>query len=286
MNKVDLHVHTNASDGRFSPADIILKAHELKLAYIAITDHDTVSGIFPALETAKTLSYPKVIPGVELSADIPEGEVHILGYFINCQNKELQASLEIFRNSRLNRALKMTANLQNLGINIDWKRVAEIAGDSTIGRPHIAQAMLEKGYITTFKDAFNKYIGRDCPAYVPREKMTPVEAVKLVLQADGLPVMAHPFTVSNPEQLIIQLQSSGLVGIEAYYNNYNASDMKRLVRLAEQYNLCVTGGSDYHGIDMNNETMIGDVDLPFKAVEQLLLLAEQSGLKPALQEYK
>jgi len=282
MNKVDLHVHTNASDGRFSPAEIIIKAHELQLAYIAVTDHDTVSGIIPALEAAKTLPYPKVIPGVEISTDIPEGEVHILGYFIDYHNSELQAALENFRNSRLNRALKMTSKLQNLGIDIEWKRVAEIAGDSTIGRPHIAQAMLEKGYITAFKDAFNKYIGRNCPAYVPREKMTPVEAVQLVLQADGLPVMAHPFTVSNPEVLIIQLKAAGLVGIEAYYNDYSANETKRLLNLAEQNNLCVTGGSDYHGIDMNNETMMGDVDVPFKAVEQLLSLAEQSGLKLAL----
>jgi len=150
-----------------------------------------------------------------------------------------------------------------------------------MGRPHIAQAMLEKGYITSFKEAFDKYISRDGPAYVEREKMTPVEAVELLLQVNGLPVLAHPFTANNTEMLIAELKAAGLVGIETYYNGYTADEISGLVSLADKYNLIATGGSDYHGLDATNETMIGGVDVPLESVERLITLAEQRALKLA-----
>ncbi len=219
MSKVDLHIHSTASDGRLTPAEIVNKSAELGLTIIAIADHDSLDGIAPALVAAKAFPWLRVIPCVEISTDVPGGEVHVLGYFIDYTDHELEASLARMRNSRQGRALGMIAKLEKLGMPIDWERVQELAGGGSIGRPHIAQAMLEKGYIASLKEAFTKYIGRDGPAYVEREKLTPAEAVQLVLQANGLPVLAHPFTINDPETMIIELKAAGLVGIEAYYND-------------------------------------------------------------------
>ena len=173
----------------------------------------------------------------------------------------------------------MVTKLESLGVHVDWQRVQEIAGSGSIGRPHIAQAMLEKGYIVSIKEAFNKYINRNGPAYVKREKMTPVEAVELILQAKGLPVLAHPFTINDPETMVIELKAAGLIGIEAYYNDYNGDTTDKLVALAKKHNLITTGGSDFHGIDAGTETMIGGVDVPMESAEQLIALAEQQGQK-------
>ena len=275
MSRVDLHIHSTASDGRLTPADIVQEAAGRGLTYIALTDHDTVDGIAPAQAAAQAFPQLKVIPGVEISTDIPQGEVHILGYFIDYTDPELRAALDRFRNSRLRRAQGMVAKLENLGIHIDWQRVQEIAGASSIGRPHIAQAMLEKGYISSFKQAFTEYLSRDGPAYVEREKMTPVEAVELIAKARGLAVLAHPLTAGDPEALTTELKAAGLVGIEAHYDGYSAEEINRLVGLAQKHNLIATGGSDYHGLEPSNETAIGGADVPMESVEQLIALAKQ-----------
>ena len=175
----------------------------------------------------------------------------------------------------------MVAKLRNLGYYIKWERVQEIAGSGALGRPHIAQAMLEKGYINSLKEAFTKYIGRDGPAYVEREKMTPVEAVELVLQSGGLPVLAHPLTIPDPETMVIELKAAGLVGIEAYYAGYTTEEINGLVSLADRHGLIATGGSDYHGLDESDETIIGGMDVPIESVEQLVALAEQRRTKLA-----
>ncbi len=275
MSGVDLHIHSTASDGRFSPADVVRKSVENGLTVIALADHDTVEGIAPALAAASAFPRLRVIPCIEISTDVPNGEVHVLGYFIDYTDHDLLATLEGMRDSRRKRALGMIARLGDLGMHIDWERVRAIAGGGSIGRPHIAQAMLEKGYIASFKEAFTRYIGRGGAAYVEREKMTPQDAVRLVLLANGLPVLAHPLTVSDPEAMIIELTVAGLVGIEAYYNAYTADEVNRLVSLADRHNLVATGGSDYHGLDDSNETMIGGVDVSLESVEQLIALAEQ-----------
>ncbi|MBE9483051.1 MAG: PHP domain-containing protein [Chloroflexi bacterium] len=274
MSKVDLHIHSTVSDGKLEPADIVRKSAESGLTVIAIADHDTVDGIAPALLAAKAFPSLKIIPCVEISTDVPSGEVHILGYFIDYASQELRAVLDKSRNSRRKRAQGMVAKLGSLGIHIEWQRVQEIAGSGSIGRPHIAQAMLEKGYITSLKEAFTKYISRGGSAYVEREKMTPVEAVELILQANGLPVLAHPLTINDPETLIVELKAAGLVGIEAYYNGYTADEISSIVNLADKYGLIASGGSDYHGLDVSDETMIGGVDVPIKSAEQLIALAE------------
>ncbi len=281
MSEVDLHIQSTASDGRFSPAEVVRKSAEAGLTVIALADHDTVDGIVPALEAAKTFHQLKVIPGVEISTDVPQGEIHLRGYFVDYTRSELLTTLARMRNSREERAQKMIAKLRGLGLPIEWERVKEIANTGSIGRPHLAQAMLEKGYIASIKEAFTKYIGWGGPAYVERDKITPVEAVELILRANGWPVLAHPLTINDPEAMIVELKAGGLVGIEAYYAGYTTEEIKRLVGLADKYGLIATGGTDYHGMDTSTETPIGGVDVPIAAVEQLSALAEKRALKPA-----
>lgn len=282
MSKVDLHVHSTASDGRLSPEEVVRKAAELGLAVIALADHDSVDGIIPALKAARGFPQLKLIPAVEVSTDVPSGEVHILGYFIDYTSSELAEALARFRDSRERRAQGMVAKLAQLGIQIEWQRVKELAGDGSIARPHIAQAMLEKGYISSIREAFDKYIARDGPAYVEREKLTPAQAVELIVQAEGLAVMAHPLTAPDPEAMIAELKKVGLVGLEAYYDGYSAEEISALVELAERHGLITTGGSDYHGLDESDETMMGGVEVPMAAAEKLMALAGERALKSAI----
>ncbi len=280
-SRIDLHIHTSASDGKFSPEDIVHRSAELGLTIIALCDHDSVDGIVPALEAARGFSQIRVIPSVEVSTYAPDSEVHLLGYFIDYTDPELKATLVSLRSSRRERAKRIIAKLEGLDVHIDWGRVQEIAGSGSIGRPHIAQAMLEKGYITSFKEAFTKYIGFKGPAYIERQKITPAEAVALITRAGGLPVLAHPLTVNNPEMLIAKLKTAGLVGLEVNYNGYTENERDSLAQLAKKYDLIATGGSDYHGLDDSAETMIGGIYVPQESAEQLIALAQSRALKPA-----
>ena len=279
MSQVDLHVHSAASDGRYTPAEIVHMAVTAGMKVIALTDHDTIDGIVPAIEAAREFPTLTLIPGVELSTDTTGGEVHVLGYFIDYTNQEFKAGLERMRNSRAIRTEKMVAKLKELGCDVELARVREIAGSGSLGRAHVAQALLEKGYTGSFKEAFTKYIGRDCPAYVAREKLTPDEAVQLIVKVHGLPVLAHPFTTVNPETIVRELKKSGLAGMEVYYAGYLPAETNNLLNLAQKYDLIPTGGTDYHGIDTASEMTIGGTDVPMLFVEKLIALAEQRGLK-------
>ncbi|MEJ2046798.1 MAG: PHP domain-containing protein [Dehalococcoidia bacterium] len=273
MSRVDLHIHSTASDGALSPEEVVGESVRRGLSVIALTDHDTVNGLAPDLAAAEAFPGLRVVPGVELSTDVAQGEVHILGYFIDYSDGELLARLERMRNSRRERAQEMIARLGDLGVNIDWSRVQEIAGEGSVGRPHLAQAMVEGGYVGSLKEAFDSYIGRGGPAYVERRKLTPAAAVELILRVRGLPVLAHPLTVADPETLVIELKAAGLIGIEAHYKDYSAADVGRLLSLAESHQLAVTGGSDYHGLDTESEAGIGSVEVPLSAAEHLMALA-------------
>jgi len=274
ISRVDLHLHSTVSDGRLTPPELVARAAGLGLEVIALTDHDTIDGIVPALEAAKKFPGLKLIPGVEISTDLPEGEAHVLGYFIDYTDKDLAAQLTRFRDSRQGRARGMIARLAEMGMPVDWERVREIAGEGSIGRPHIARAMLEKGYIETFEEAFDNYIGHGGPAYVAREKMTPAEATALILGARGLPVLAHPFTVGDPEEMIKDLKPTGLVGLEAHYKDYSEAQIGQLLELAGKYGLIATGGTDYHGIGDSSEVMLGGTDVPLECAERLIALAD------------
>jgi predicted metal-dependent phosphoesterase TrpH len=273
VSRVDLHTHSTASDGKLTPEEVVRKAAALGIKYLALTDHDTVDGIIPAIETARAFPRLTFIPGVEVSTDVPEGEIHVLGYFIDYTSPELTARLKRFRDSREGRARGIVDKLAGLGIDIDYRRVLEIAGEGSIGRPHIAQAMLEKGYISNFKEAFDKYIGREGPAYVEREKMTPEEAVALILRSGGIPVLAHPFTVTDPEVRAAELKKAGLVGIEAYYKDNTPEVTEATLKIAKDNGLIATGGTDYHGIEGSGDVMLGSVDVPVKAARALIKLA-------------
>lgn len=246
---------------------------------IAITDHDTVAGIPEALERARKHSSLTVIPGVEINTDVPGNEVHILGYYLDYKNQELENSLSRMRSSRENRAKKMAQLLSGLGMPIDWEMIQKIAGKGSIGRPHVAQAMLEKGYVLSIKEAFEKYIGREGPAYVERDKMLPEEAVKLIRKAGGLAVLAHPGTLKNVQEMVSRLILTGLVGIEAYYGDYSEDNKGKLANLAKKFGLIATGGSDFHGLDSANETAMGGVYVPLEAVNKLSLMAKELPVK-------
>ncbi len=269
-SKVDLHLHTTASDGIYTPSEITRRAAEKGLEYISITDHDTVNGVAEAQAAARELNGLTVIPGVEISTDYANGLVHILGYFVDYNSLKFQQALKEMRLSRELRAQGMIDKLAGLGIHIDWPRVKRIAGEASIGRPHIAQAMLEKGYINGIPEAFYKYIGQGGPAYVERIKTTPEEAARLILDSGGLPVLAHPLTIDRPEAMIVKLKAIGLVGIEAYYGEFNQKQINLLVKLSKKHTLIATGGSDYHGFGTEIETMLGDADVPLEAVQRLV----------------
>ena len=276
--KCDLHLHTTASDGRLKPAEIVRLAVKKQVEIAAITDHDTVSGIEEALVEASIIPRIKIIPGVEINTDLATGELHVLGYFIDYTNREFIATMEKIQESRVGRARKMVGKLGQLGVPISWQRVLELAHGESICRPHVAQALLEKGYISTESEAFDKYIGRNGPAYIEREKVKPEDAVKIIEKAGGVPVLAHPADIQGIEALIRRLKTAGLKGLEAYYGQYDNETINRLVSLAHKYNLLTTGGTDYHHFQDNREAMLGSVDLPRESIIRLYSAAGKSAL--------
>jgi predicted metal-dependent phosphoesterase TrpH len=269
--KFDLHLHTTASDGKYTPAQLVEWCAKLGLKAIAITDHDSVGGVAPALEAARAYPDLRIIPGVEISTDVAHGEVHILGYFVDYRAETFTSRLEHLRLSRVQRGQKMVAKLEALGMPLSWERVLQIAGWGSIGRPHIAEAMLERGYVPSVREAFVKYISREGPAYVEREKMTPTEAVEFLRESNGLPVLAHPGEID--EKLLNELVAAGLAGIEVYYNGYTPEIRQRLKTLAKRHKLATTGGSDFHGVEGLGEAIPGSVEVPAKALDQLLFIA-------------
>jgi predicted metal-dependent phosphoesterase TrpH len=273
--RVDLHLHTTASDGRLSAGELVQIAAEQGVGVIAITDHDTVASIEPALFAAECFPYVRVIPGVEINTDVRKGEVHVLGYFIDYKNEILLKSLSDLRNSRITRARKMVDKLKELGVPVAWERVLEIADGGSIGRPHIAQAMYELNHISTLQDAYDKYIGRNAPAYAERERVSPKEAVELIVQAGGIPVLAHPAKMADLEQTIVELKTAGLAGIETYYDGYGKEAISRLRKLAREHGLITTGGSDFHGFDDEHETPLGEAKVPFACAKRLISLARK-----------
>ncbi len=266
---IDLHLHTTTSDGKLSPREIVRLAARESIDIIAITDHDSMEGVPEAVEEAQSYPFLKVIPGVEISTYNPEVEIHLLGYFASLDSGELEQRLEHFRLSRRQRAQRMVQKLEGLGISLDYDRVREIAGSGSVGRPHIAQAMVEKGYIESPREAFERYIGRDSPAYVEREKITPEEAVELVVRSKGIPVLAHPRDIPCLSELISKLKEVGLQGMEVYYNGYVFEDRQYLKSLAQKHNIISFGGSDYHGIHPD-ETSPGKTDFPPREEEELI----------------
>lgn len=258
MLPIDLHVHSTRSDGTFTPSQLVDYAIEKGLAAFALTDHDTVDGLAEAFVYAESLRLkqsaplvPEVIPGIEFSTEYCGRDVHILGLYIDYQDQAFTHRLQEFVDTRVLRNRKMCRLLQEAGFDITYEALLEAFPDSVITRAHYAKYMLGRGYTRSMKEAFDRYIGDDCPCYVPREKVTPVQAVKLVLEAGGVPILAHPIlyrlTAPQLEELTLELKAAGLVGIEAVYSTYNEAEERQIRTLAARQGLLVSGGSDFHG---------------------------------------
>ncbi|HEY5112689.1 MAG TPA: PHP domain-containing protein, partial [Coriobacteriia bacterium] len=212
-SRADFHTHTNASDGRLTPGDLVRLAVSRNLEILAVTDHDSTEGVAEALAVAGEHPGFTLVPGIEMSTDIPGDEIHVLGYFLNYQDPEFQATLTGLRTARRDRGRMMVEKLHGMGIDIPWERVEELAGDGSVGRPHVAQALVDLGCVSTFQQAFERYIGRNGPAYVGRAKLTPVEAIAMLAKAGALPALAHPASLSNLDDLLVQLKVAGMVGV-------------------------------------------------------------------------
>lgn len=265
--RVDLHTHTNASDGESSPEELVALARKRHVSVLALTDHDTTAGIERAMQAVRAAGDIEFIPGVELSCDVPGAEVHMLGYFIEWQLPELQVMLEKFREGRFGRAQKMVEKLNELGVPVTFERVQNIAGDASIGRPHVAQALLEIGAVQDVKEAFDKYIGRNGPAYFERYRLTPEDAIALILQARGVPVLAHP---ENVLEYVPALVQAGLAGLEVWYAQYDQRFQGQLNEIAKEHGLIATGGSDFHGLHkMGHMSALGQAPVPTSVVAKL-----------------
>ncbi len=273
MALVDLHLHTTASDGRLSPTELVQLAASQNVQFMAVTDHDSTDGLEEAFSAAKGFDGMEIIPGIELGTDIPGTEVHMLAYFIQHNRPDMQEELKRLRAGRQDRAKGMVDKLTEMGFPMDWERVQEIAGDGAVGRPHVAQAMVERGYVSETKEAFDKYIGRSCPAYVEREKMTPAESIELIKSWGGVPVLAHPIYIPNFESILGELVNAGLAGVEVYYAKCTQEQIDKVASLAAEYDLLPCGGSDYHGTDSKDEPLPGSMGPSVEVVEQLRQLA-------------
>lgn len=262
--EADLHTHSTASDGADTPAQIVEKAAAMGLKAVGITDHDAVDGLAEALQRGKELGI-EVVPGVEINTDYKGQEVHILGYYIDFQHPSLLATLEDMRRFRRQRIETMVGKLRALGLDIHIDEVKEVAGEAAMGRPHLARVMMEKGYVSSVTEAFERYIGLGRPAYVPRTHLTPFAAVEIVGKAGGIPVLAHPGLVGRDE-IIPRLISVGLMGLEVWHSDHTAEDASRYLALAEKLDLLVTGGSDYHGGEVKPDIPLGGWGVSYSRV--------------------
>lgn len=242
--KIDLHMHTTHSDGAFSPTELVLKAKEAGLDIISITDHDSVNGIKEAIAVGKDAGV-EVIPGLEISTDLDEKEVHLLAYFIDIDNEELQKYLSFFRDERFHRAKRIVQKLRNLGLSITIDDVIDHARNSAIGRPHIAYAMVNLGLISNYYEAFERFIGDYGPAFERKIHVSPQSATKLISDAGGLSFVAHPGYMK--ESILIDLIKAGIDGIEVIHPSHSESQINFYRGIVNQYCLLESGGSDFHG---------------------------------------
>ncbi len=251
MKAVDLHVHSDKSDGSMSPAALTAYAAEKGLRAFALTDHDTIDGLAEALEAAKQFPDLEVIPGIEFSTEYKGRDIHIVGLYIRYDDPEFLKYLTDFQDSRIRRNEKMCNNLAAAGIDISFAKLQSEFPDSVITRAHYARYLLEHGYVGSLKEAFDRYVGDHSKYFVPREKVTPVQAVELILRAGGIPILAHPilYRMSDAalEELVSQLKDAGLIGMECIYSTYSSAEERDMKRLADKYGLTYSGGSDFHG---------------------------------------
>jgi predicted metal-dependent phosphoesterase TrpH len=256
---IDLHTHSTASDGSYSPAEVVRLAKEGGLAAVALTDHDTVDGLPEAVAAGEELGV-EVIPGVEISAQFPGGTMHILGLFVDYRNGRLDERLAVLKQARIDRNPRIIAKLNGLGIPITMAQVNRISGGGQVGRPHIARALLEMGYIQDIQEAFDRFLGWHKPAYVSKFRFPPNQALAMIREAKGIPVLAHPFTLGLGsayalKNLVIELKGLGLAGLEVYYSEHTPEQEAMYLKLARELDLQISGGSDFHGLNKPEITL-------------------------------
>lgn len=250
MKIVDLHVHSNKSDGTCSPSELVDLAIQKGLSAFALTDHDTTAGLDEAIEYAKGRDI-EVVPGIEFSTEYQGRDIHVLGLAIDYKAPVFADRLQAFVDSRIGRNRKMCRNLTEAGIDISYEKLMAAYPGAVITRAHYARYLLDHGYVKSLPEAFERYVGDHCPYFVPREKVTPVQAVQLIRQAKGIPVLAHPTLYHMGkdalQKLVSSLTEAGLVGLEAVYSTYSAGEEREMRQLALRNGLFISGGSDFHG---------------------------------------
>ena len=266
MKFADLHLHTQFSDGTFTPEELVLYAQKSGLACIALTDHDTVEGCARAAAACAPVRM-EFIPGAELTAEHEDIEVHILGYFLDTENQVLLDRIAQFQTVRQRRIHEMVAALNKLGVPLRVEAVFALANCKSPGRPHVARALVKEKLIGSLDEAFERFLKKGRPAWVPKTKMSALESVELIHQAGGLAVMAHP-GLNRSDEIIPDLVAAGLDGIECFHTKHSTTMSERYLEIAEKHNLLVTGGSDCHGFS-KARPLIGTVKLPYEHVEKL-----------------
>ena len=257
MEYADLHIHTTASDGILSPEQVIWWAAKKQLKAISITDHDTINGVAEALLINKQNNDIEIVPGIELNSYFNGEEVHVLGYYIDITDEAFLNKLKEIQDFRYNRALKIIKKLNMLNISISVDQVLSISKGDSVGRPHIARALVKNGYAKDVKDAFNRYLAKDCPAYVERYKLTTKQAIETINNIKGIPVLAHPGLLNN-KAIINELLDLGFRGIEVYHSKHDESAVNRFLKIALEKDLLITGGSDCHGKLIDGKPELGN----------------------------
>ncbi len=268
VRRIDLHVHSTASDGLLPPGAVVELAAANAVGILGLTDHDTTQGIDEALLTGRTIGV-EVIPGIELSTSVDKGELHMLGYLIDHHAPALEARLIEFREARSRRAALIVERLNDIDVAVRLERVQELAGTGSIGRAHIARALVEAGFVASMDEAFERFLSRGRPAYVSRLRLTPIDAVNLIHLAGGVAVLAHPFTVDDLGSVLPALVSAGLDGLEVFYSLYNDDQHTHLAEIAQRFGLIATGGSDFHGSGEREGRDIGSAPVPPETLDRL-----------------
>jgi predicted metal-dependent phosphoesterase TrpH len=266
MKFADLHLHTNFSDGTFTPEELVLEAQKTGLACIALTDHDSVEGCARAA-TAAAAVHMEFIPGTELTAEHDDTELHVLGYFLDTHNEKLLAEIAKFQAVRQDRIHQMVAHINALGVPLQAESVFALANCKSPGRPHVARAMIKAGLVKNLDEAFERFLKKGRPAWVPKSKISALDAIELIHQAGGLAVMAHP-GLNRTDEIIPALVEIGLDGIECFHTKHSTATAGRYLEIADKYHLLITGGSDCHGFS-KNKPLIGTVKLPYAHVEKM-----------------
>ena len=281
--RADFHCHSTASDGVLSPSELVRLAYDQGVRVMALTDHDSTEGVAEARRAGELYGDFTLSRAIEMGTDIPGGEVHVLGYFLQPDDPELVETLRRLREGRRGRGEGMVKRLRELGLDVTWEQVQRFAGDGAVGRPHVAQALLEKGYVANVTEAFEKYIGRNGPAYVEREKLTPAEAVATIVRLGGVPCLAHPADLEDVDNVLAELKAAGLAAMEVYYKGYDPPTVGRLEAVARRFDLIPLGGSDYHGLYGEDEPLPGGMHTPLRdeSIEALLALGRELAVQRA-----